>query len=275
MKMLKLLSCFAFLFINCAYVFETGSSLANFQEKKFDDFQFQNGITRDEKIRLERNLWVWTATDMAPSNLVVRQLCLIDLFNGTTYNYDLIIEQLDKIGGVGLWKEGYGYWLYTKPFLVKYYKVFKSAGIKLYIDQMDKRFLMSAYFLEGSLPRPAPFGDLADIGLDYEILALGDVQDNIEIFPLKKETKGSTVRYTIQPCMLGFNAHAPKEPSVIEISGGMVYVSKDSTFTPFESYEGWDEKYNSKWDELMDVFDYRRVNSITVGKWWKEIAGIK
>jgi len=275
MKVLKILSCFLFLFINCAHVFETGSSLANFQTKKYDDFDNGRGITDKEKVRLERNLWVWTATDMAPSNLVVRQLCLIDLFSGKTYNYELIIEQLDRVGGIGLWREGYSYWKYVKPFLVKYYKVFKFPGIKLYVDQMDKRFMMSSYLLTDDLPRPAPFGDVADVGLDHEILALGDIVDNIEIFPLKKETIGNTIRYTFLPCPVGLNAHTPKESTVVEVSGGMVYQLKDTILTPYEWYPGWEDKYNSKWDELMDVFDYRRVNSITAGKWWKEIKGIK
>lgn len=275
MKILKILSCFLFLFINCAYVFETGSSLADFQDKKYDDFQFGKGITSKEKIRLERNLWVWTAVDLAPSNLVIRQLCLIDLFKGTNINYDIIIKQLDEVGGIGLWLEGYDYWLYTKPFLVKYSEVFKSSGIRLYIEQMDKKFLTTAYTLSDGLPRPAPFGDVTDRTLELSILAFENIADNSEVFPVTKKTDGEEVRYTIAPCPLGLNAHTPKEADTVVISGGVVYRSRDTMLTPYEWYPGWEKKYNSKWDELMDVFDYRRVNSITVGRWWNDIKGIK
>jgi len=275
MKLLKILSCFVFIFMNCAYVFETGSELASFQDKKFDDFQFNNGITNKEKVRLERNLWVWTATDMAPGNLVIRQLCLIDLFNGKTVNYNLIMEQLDKVGGVGLFLEGYSYWIYTKPFLVKYYEVFKSPGLKIYVDQMDKKFLTTAYVLHGGIPRPAPFGDIADITLEYDVLALENIADNAEVFPVTKKTEGDTVTYTIEACAVGLNAHIPKKADTVVISGGVVYKSSGKMLTPYEWYPGWEGKYNSRWDELMDVFDYRRVNSITVGKWWAEIKGLK
>ena len=81
------------LLVGCASVFETGSTLADFQDDKFKDYLEGGAATKEEMRRLERNLWVRTADKLAPGNLVVRHYCLIDLLSGKPRHERRIFDQ--------------------------------------------------------------------------------------------------------------------------------------------------------------------------------------
>lgn len=262
---------------NCVHVFEYGASLADFQDQKFIDYKDGKKITKDEMRRLKNNLWVWTAKDLAPGNLVIRQLCLIDLYKGWTINYKEILRQLQALGGSSLWLESYSYWIYTKPFLVKYAETFNDSVITNFIDTMDLRFLQTAYIGYNGVPHPAPFGDIRNIGLELSLHNIGKIVSDIDIFPIEKRKNKQTVIYHVKPCAVGLNAHIPKENDVVKVNGGIPfrYFIKTDEMIEYPWYTGWDNKYNSKMEEYMDTFNYKRVNTITVHRWWKKLKDLQ
>ncbi len=271
MKKLLILSVFI---LNCAsYNFEYGSSLANFQDQKFKDFKANKPLTKEEETRFKSNLWVKTAEKLAPSNLVIRHYCLIDLFNKYPSHKRKIKNQLYLLGE-DLYLEGYSYWLYTKPFLDEYSKEFGEFG--LFIRDQDKKFQESAYLgTDGNL-YPAPFGDLRHEPLDIFLQAAEPVSDNTEIYPLLiKIFKPDTTEYLVQKCLLGFNTHVPDKVQTVQVLNGTVYVKQPSgTLVPFKWYEGYDKKYGSKEAEFNDTFSPERINSLNVKEIWKEYERI-
>lgn len=241
--------------------YEYGSSLANFQDKKFQDYlKGQNVLTEKEKKRLKENLWIKMAHKFAPNNLVVRHYVLWDLFECSKDHYLSIRELLDKLTGVSyvgsnsLYLEGYSYWLYVKPFLIEYNKKFGDI-FKDFVATTDYLFSQTAYELNGIL-YPAPYGDVRHVPLENQEKIYGQ---DIGAFPLIKTTgTDDIIRYTIKACPIGCNTHVPNNKTVVEIKNGGVFI-KD---IPFKWYEGYDKKYDNKMAELKDTFSFKRLFSI-------------
>lgn len=272
MKYLTIL--LAFLLLGCgAYNFEYGSSLADFQDKKFQDYKAGKGWTAEEEARFKNNMWARMACELAPGNLPVRHYCLIDLFEGKANHTEIIGVQLDSLGDE-IWREGYSYWLYTKPFLEEYAEKFKQFG--LFIIEMEKKFQETAYIGPDGKLYPAPYGDLRHQALEMDLQTSEQVSENEIVFPLVIKIFGDTIEYTVEPCALGFNTHVPKEKQVVRVyDGGTVsVVQEDGTYKPFQWYQGYDKKYKDKEAEFNDTFDPARINSLNIKKLWKEYEKI-
>lgn len=249
------------------YNFDYGSKLADFQEEKFKEYK--DGTTIDEKDleRLEKNLWVKGANQFAIGNLTVKHLCLKDLVKGKDKNKRKIKKQLDTLG-TNLWREGYSYWLYTKPFLTEYRD--KFGMFNEYIKSIDLRFKQTAYKGKHGMLFPVPFGDISNISLEDQDEE-GMLSD-IELFPVdKKKISNSIIEYHITKCPIGLNAHIPVENSVVRIiDNDNVCLYENGECKEFPWYEGYDKKYKNLFEELKDVLRKERITSLLAKKWWKE-----
>lgn len=263
------------LFIGCVgYNFEYGSSLSNFQEEKFRDYKENKPLTKEEKIRFEKNLWVKMAEELAKNNLVVRHFCLMDLYEGKSRHKERLQEQLDELGK-DIWKESYSYWLYTKPLLVEYDKKFKNFGS--FIKAMDEKFQKTAYMgIDGKL-YPAPYGDLKHVPLENHLQSANPVSSEIKIYPLIiRIIQPDITEYFVQKCPIGFNTHVPSKTQTVRVIGNdTVCVLQDNgDCTLFKWYEGYDKKYKDKEEEFNDIFSDERINSLNVKKLWKKYIEI-
>lgn len=241
--------------------FDTGTTLADFQQSLFDKLQENIPITPAELSRLEGNYWVKAAETLAPSNLVVRHYCLIDLIKKNLGHYKQIVAQINKLTYASksndrIWAEGYSYWLYTKSFIVQYYmKIIPHNDVRYYylsevVSSIDKNFLATAY-LRGSIWYPAPFGDLRDIPLEPEL------QNNKEPSPscsIGCVSKTSDVSYTIQGWSVGLNPHTPSHTYDIKIIDGIPL--------GFVFYNGYALKYPSIISEWADILNLKRIFSL-------------
>lgn len=256
-----------FLFGCTVYNFDHGSTLANFQQKKFEAYKKNEQISEEDLNRLKNNLWVRTARKIAPGNLPIRQYCLIDLFEKKSRNKRKIEKMLDTLGENSLWKEGYSYWLYTKPFLVEYKSRFGDFG--LFVDTMNIRFKQTAYKGHGGMIYPIPFGDIRKITLEDQD---NSMVSDIDVFPVSKRIiSEKVIEYYIKRCLVGLNTHIPKEDKVVRIIGNeIVCLYKDGNCFDYPWYEGYDKKYKNIFNELNDIFHKERINSLFAKKWWKE-----
>lgn len=239
--------------------FDYGSKLANFQDKKFKEYCDNKKISKKDLATLKDNVWVKLAENLAPGNLVIRHLCLIDLFEDNNKNVDEIKAQLDIIGA-DIWREGYSYWLYTKPFLVAYSA--KFGWFNEYIKEMDKKFAKTAYIGKDSLVYPAPFGDIRHVFLENSADTTL-IEDNINLFPIEKKTISSNeIIYQIKECPVGMNTHIPKENQTIVVKNGMVFISKNEILVDFIWYDGYDKKYDNIYKKILDTFSLKRIFSL-------------
>lgn len=272
---------FTIIFINCTnhYNFEFGSSLAHFQDNKFKEYQEgKKELTKKEKIRFKKNLWIKMSDKLAPSNLVIRHYCLIDLYDKKSHNKRKIQNLLDLLGD-GLYKEGYSYWLYVKPFLVEYSKKYKLFDC--FIKDMDLKFQKTAYLGTDGKLYPAPFGDLRHIPLELEYQSSGPVSENTKIYPVIVKIKPDYIEYFIQRCPLGFNTHIPDKTQTVKVSNDgseicvLDYIKFSEKCEPFVWYKGYDKKYKDKEEEFKDTFSKnRRVSLLNYKKWWKKYTEI-
>jgi hypothetical protein len=213
-----------------------------------------SSITDEELYRLNNNKWVETAYYLCPCNLVIRHLCLMDLYNRDNLNRDRIFTQLEILSKGGLWSEGYSYWLYTRQILLTYCKDFKDLSMSIYIIEMDVRFAITSYRKKG-LYYPAPFGDVANIPLLDEFQFDSILTKDTSFLICQRETTGDTLHFYTVPSPVGFNSHVP-------IDYDTVLVYNDSVYG-FDFYEGF------KWD--WDKYTNPTVlNVFTIRKYWRQ-----
>jgi hypothetical protein len=231
--------------------FESGTKLAQFQDNLIEKLkQFEN-ILFDEQIlaRLEGNMWVKSSKILAPSNLVIRQLCLIDILNEKPDNIIDICKLMSKLSpyhrGCKLWAEGYSYWEYTREILDIYSNKFKESysvwKLKMDIETIDVSFIQTAYKKLNVL-YPAPFGDLRKQPLAQRLQVR---RDRPEDMVSGKFLKKAYNKYWINPYYCGGNTHTPSKNEIIEI--------KDGEAQGFKFYEGYDKKFSSRSEEMLNV----------------------
>lgn len=228
---------------------EQGTPLAVRQDKVFKLIQEGKAVSKNDMKMLKENLWVKTAEILAPSNLVVRHYCLLNLLNLETNNHKQIIQLVNKIAP-DLWAEGYSYWKYTKPFLVAYGDQnisWVESWVESKVSDIDNWFYGTTYKDNSGKLHPAPFGDLRKETIKKKSIIL------------ESKTKGKFLvkndnKYVIKPYMLGFNTHCPSKKQVITIENGEP--------VGFKFYNGYDKKYKSKKAERRDTFNLKRFFSI-------------
>jgi hypothetical protein len=153
-----------------------------------------------------------------------------------------------------MWSEGYSYWLYVKPFIIKYYEIFSNTRSTLIsvVSEIDQNFYRTAY-LRGSVLYPAPFGDLRDVPLEP---AYQQPREDINFISCANLQKDGNVYY-IQGLPIGLNAHVPYNSRKVSIING---VPVDFVF-----YTGYDKKYPTRSSEWKDLLRIRRFTSLLKG----------
>jgi hypothetical protein len=230
--------------------FESGTSLAIFQDKLFKQYCEQQSviISKQDSNRLNNNLWVSLSSCIAPCNLVIRHRCLQDIFNCKQKFKDEILDLFKRLTP-GLWIEGYSYWVYTKYILTAWAAMYYSDLIES-INAMDRSFCLTAYVGKDGLLYPAPFSDLRDQPLESYLQNSKDVIDNIDIEPVSKKR----LIYKITAYPLGCNLHVPINNTTVSIVNGIPQ--------GFKFYEGYDKKYKSGVAEFLDMIKFNRIFSL-------------
>ena len=268
MKIL-LLTCILFL-TGCAGTMTTGTTLAHQQDDFLLSWTSLDSTESDSIAELlDKNYWVKMAGKVAPSNLVIRQLCLIDILRKSTDNYEKILKYTNQLSYQPLdgsyqptngapWTEGYSYWLFTYNALGPYIKFFEDSvdvvELKKSITNIHKSFAHSAYLKDG-VWKPAPFGDLRDFPLyPNELKYVFSEEIDIEFSYLKKTISGDTVKYEMEFPSIGMNTHVDHGKSVVLVINGELI--------NFEFYTDYDVKYKNKWLEIYDMIRFSRLKSI-------------
>jgi hypothetical protein len=243
--------------------FRNGTALAAQQDQYLKIYLAGSRITSRQISDMEQNLWVATASKLAPGNLVVRQWCLIDLFKGNPTHEIQIYEIMNLLsykstfpptpqGNLRIFAEGYSYFCYTMDVLGPWLSKFKKVLIMTLVEKIKQGFLFTSYPRKG-VWYPAPFGDLRntplhpDLQIDHPITPRTVSNVILNYFENK-------IWYNISGKPIGLNTHIPKDPFTIEIKEGIP--------ERFKFYEGYDKKYKNSREEFKDIFDSKRVASI-------------
>lgn len=204
---------------------------------------------------LEHHPWVLIARKLAPSNLVIRTDCILDLVSGIPSRRKAIAQQIDKLCLTTnhLWAEGYSYWKYTKAALLPYYKKFGFFGP--FVRKIDRNFRDTSYEVDGVL-YPAPFGDLRHEPLEEHLQTTMFTFSEYSAPPIVKHMR----TYKVSANPVGLNCHCPSENQIWTITPtGNVCDPKGNEF-PW--YTGYPAKYKNKISEITDLLKPTRIFSI-------------
>lgn len=195
-----------------------GKNLIHFQNEILEKLCLGSNIEKTNLNKLKNNLWIKLAYYISPSNIVIRQLCLIDLINGNDNHRHKIVHLMNLLTG-DLWLEGYSYWKQLKPFILKWSnKYFQSFSAV--IKDIDNNFQRTAYKGSDDLLYPAPFGELKKECLE-DCLQNKDPEKKIKKFPIRKEKlDGITYLYYIEGCPVGFNPRIPDKNMLVRVTYG-------------------------------------------------------
>jgi len=238
---------------------DAGTILVEYQDSLLAVYKTGEKVPKGIINNLEENTWVKTANEISPNNIVIRQYCLIDLLNGTPDHYNDILRNVKTLSYNGeIWAESYSYWEYSYVFLSvwveKFSGVLDTNNILSLIDGIKSGFVKTSY-LRDSLYYPAPFGDLRDEPLNPELQSKCQVNTDsvIKHSIITINRFDDYILYTINGRPIGLNTHVPKDTFSVEVKNGM---------TNFKFYTGYSTKYANNKDELLDMLDIKRVNTL-------------
>ena len=239
--------------------FQNSTKLADHQTELFERYKSKQFVSEKEIQQLENNLWVRSAAKLAPSNLVIRQWCLIDLLRNKP-DHSLNVNKFVKCMSYNkqIWCEGYSYWLYTRSILDAWVKIFywdtNVKNIGEIITSVDMGFVKTAY-KRGNLFYPAPYADIRNEPLDQKLqeICYSLIHETCTIGVVSVRYGADTV-YNISAIPIGMNTHVPKNDYSIFISSGQPF--------GFKFYEGYDKKYETIMDETKDLLDPKRLQAI-------------
>jgi len=247
------------------FVFTNGTPLAVQQESLLVKYnRGDTSISKDTLRDLRINWWVRTANKTAPGNLIIRQYCIIDLYEGTPSHKDKIERLVFLLSGgkthfrYRTWAESYTYWLYTRYALDPWLKKFKSDSLVSMSNNINDGFAYTSYQREDGKYYPAPFGDLWESPLDsigqQKATFLYYENDDAQIKNVKRFYENGKIAYIIKPFPVGLNGHCETRTSVRIIK----YYRPDN----FKYYEGYDKKYKDQKAEWKDLLNPIRILTI-------------
>lgn len=241
--------------------FKNGTQLAVQQDTYIDLYKNGKTINPEELASLENNSWVSIASISAPSNLVLRQWCLIDIFSDKpTNNYGIlnmvdILSYKDYKSTYRLWSENYSYYNYSlnalNLWLEKFNKDPVTKRLSNILKQIDQGFLATSYSREG-IYYPAPFGDLRDEPLRPD-LQIKHIEKDVQVANVSVKY-GGNIEYSIKAKPLGLNTHIPAYDLNVTVENGLPL--------GFKFYQGYDKKYKNKISEFLDTINIRRILSL-------------
>lgn len=237
-----------------------GTALAQKQDVLLNKYTSNQYIPIREADSLANNIWFQIAYRTAPSNLVIRQFVLIDIIRKKPEHGKQIDSLLNLLSyGGELYSEGYSYWLYTEPSIKYWVHEFLEETYKYNmienINSINDGFVKTAYNKD-NVWFPATFGDLR-----YEPLA-SDLQYDCVGKQMKSVSHSfidmvvvddSNFIYKINSIPVGLNTHIPVSGFFVEFINGK---------SNFNFYTGYEHKYKSKKEELKDLFDKRRLETL-------------
>lgn len=248
------------------YNFSYGTSLAIQQDSLLKEYHKGKIPPKSYIDSMDVNKWIWLSYELAPNNLVIRQLCLLDMFRGKPFYRDMIYKQLYCLSygdsSASIWAEGYSYWQYTRAALdlwvVKFRDVKNIHDIENIINKIDQGFVGTAY-RRGIYWYPAPVGDVRDepLSTDLQILCNEEINsrpDHGRAATVSFQITDSSIMYFIQGKPVGLNLHIPMIDDTVEVINGEP--------RKFNFYKGYAKKYLTKVEEIEDMLNLRRVNSI-------------
>jgi len=240
--------------------FINGTALAVQQDQYLQKFYEGGTLSSKEISDMEQNMWVFSASKLAPCNLVIRQYALIDLFKDTLLHRNQILRLLNILTynqeGYKIYAEGYSYFGYTMDILKLWVEKFelKNTEIRKIIDEINQGFVATSYLRNGIL-YPAPFGDLRDIPLNADLQILHEIKTiKISNVILNYVDSEKNIWYSLKGAPLGCNTHVLKDDHFVRIVDGVPL--------NFKFYEGYDKKYKNKFEEYSDTFSFKRLLSI-------------
>ena len=248
-----------------SFNFKTGYPLAVQQDSLLVRYQRGETISEKELLDLKNNTWVKSAKYIAPSNLILRQWGLIDLYSQKPAHGKKILEMMEILSyGPGkelLWAEGYSYWHYTRAVVELWTAVYPkdpaAVKVKAIIDAVDLGFALTAYE-RNSVWYPAPYGDLRDHPLhpliqDQRIaMKEKNLPRSCAFIIITKTAEG--YKYIIKGSPIGLNSHVPVGTNTVEVKNGMP--------AEFKFYTGYNKKYASPEEEKADLLHPKRIGSI-------------
>lgn len=197
-------------------------------------------------------------TKIAPSSLLIMNLCLRDINNKKATNYKQIHKLTQILSDNLIWLEGYSYWKNLKPFLEEWEKLHTFSYTTSVIKKIDLSFWQTSYNRQGVL-YPAPFGNLKNEPLEENLQSLGTVPMVATVSKIikLKHSKGGEY-YHIYPVQLGLNTALPYNKSKIRIIEGYplgftFYKDEYTKYTKHHSTE------YSSWLKIKDTFRKGRV----------------
>jgi len=254
--------------------FKYGCELADWQEDKINRVESDvYGATDTVEIRQNRNnLYIIAARVLAPSNLIIRQYCIEDIYLNCPAHLSEIIHLYKMLSLDGIiWLEGYSYWLYTRRALDLYIKHFKAKYLTevTILDNLINKtydgFITTSYQRNG-IKYPALFGDLREIPIVIEEERKGflkglTVEESTRLINHIVITRDDyyTQEYTswiIIPHGRGFNSHIPHKKYFakanyhvangvalfVDITGFKFFTGKTAVkyyMQPFCNIRGW------------------------------------
>lgn len=233
------------------------TELVRFQTKTLADYN--NGVIPAPEVlkKMKNNLWVAAAAKIAPSNIVIRQFCLLDILEGEGKRHNEIYNIIDILSGKSdkrIWLEGYSYWVYTRDFLDVWIKKFDNERIKELITQIDEGFILTAYFRNGKY-YPVPMGDVKDTPLAQELQNKCNLIDNVEHGNVRrKRISFNEIDYIIKSAPIGLNIHVPLTDHLVQVING--------TPVNYKYYTSINDKYPDNAAYAADVLHPKRIKSI-------------
>jgi hypothetical protein len=261
--------------------FKNGKYLAIQQDQYLKKYLSGEKLSLKEMSDIEQNLWVAVASKLAPSNLIIRQYALIDLFKNEPKHKKQILRLLETLTyrkknkyklsshpeGCDdltckrnyfkheLYAEGYSYFCYTMDILKLWIGKFefKSGEISKNVDQIYQGFFATSYYRNNIL-YPAPFGDLRDSSLNSDFQLPHKLKSAVSAILNFNVDCSDNVWYLIRGKPIGFNTHIPKNDYFVRIVDGIPL--------NFKFYEGYEKKYKNKFEEFRDTFSFKRLISL-------------
>ncbi len=232
---------------------------------EYNEFVSDEQIQKDKQLSkdMSNNIKIRIGRIIAPSSVVIKHYCLIDILNNSPDNYDKIyklINQLSPISPNGrLWLEGYSYWIECKDVLELYSNVFNnnhryivSIPINLFILEVDTCFQKTSY-VDNNISYPVMLSSLNKIPLQNHLQDYKMSIPNINIYPIRK--MGDT--YEIRKTLLGFNTRVSGINYKVKIekaNNKIIYNLSFSKVKEYIRFNNQERKYVSNWEEIKDTF---------------------
>ena len=273
------------------FSFDT-TAIATLQESYEAIYKKGGTITAEQLSDLKKYVWITLAGKLAPSNLVIRQWCLIDLFSNSPDHAKKIERMIDLLSykkddnGMRIWAEGGTYFSYTMDILQLWldkfpitvslsepkstpslslttiYYIQQITGL---LDKIRKGIAETAYWSNGAWC-VAPFGDVRpgpmsnlQTGIDLQ-----NIQQQPEVTISVISRIGSSraglnaayIPYTLKAKPIRMNLHIPKDDLTVSVVDGIPI--------KFKFYSGWSDKYKSTWAEICDMLSPKRLLSFFI-----------